>query len=39
METGGELFRILKTHEKNKFQRSVTGDESWFALEFRDFAK
>jgi hypothetical protein len=34
MENCPELLPILKAHEKNKFQRFVTGDESWFTLEF-----
>jgi hypothetical protein len=39
METYRELWPILKTHEKTKFQRCVTGDESWFTLEERHSTK
>jgi hypothetical protein len=39
METCRELLPILKTHEKNKNQRFVTGGESWFTLEFHHFRK
>jgi hypothetical protein len=34
IETCQELLPVLKTHEKNKHQRFVTRDESWFTLEF-----
>jgi hypothetical protein len=37
METCQESLPILKAHEKNKFQRFVTGDKSWFTLEFHCF--
>jgi hypothetical protein len=33
METCRGLVAILKAQEKNKFQRFVTEDESWFTLE------
>jgi hypothetical protein len=39
MVTSRELLSILKAHEKKKSQRFVTGDESWFALEFHHSAK
>jgi hypothetical protein len=39
METCRELFPILEADEKNKFQRFVTGDESWFTLEFHHSTK
>jgi hypothetical protein len=41
-ELDGNLLRlllILKTYEKNAFERFVTGDENCFALEFHDLAK
>jgi hypothetical protein len=34
METCRELLPILKAHEKNTFQRFVTGNEHWFTFEF-----
>jgi hypothetical protein len=39
IEACRELLSILKAHDKNKFQRFVTGDESWFILEFHHSAK
>jgi hypothetical protein len=39
METYRELLPILQIHEKNNIQRFVTGDESWFALEFHHSTK
>jgi hypothetical protein len=39
METCRELLSILKAHGKNEFPRFVTGDESWFALEFHHSTK
>jgi hypothetical protein len=30
---------ILKAHEKNKLEKFVTGDESWFTLEYHHSAK
>jgi hypothetical protein len=39
METCRELFSFLAPHEKDKFQRFVTGDESWFTLEFHHSTK
>jgi hypothetical protein len=39
METCQALLPILKAHKKNKIQRFVTGDESWFILEFHYSAK
>jgi hypothetical protein len=39
METCGALLNILEAHEKNKFQRFVTRDESWFALKFHHSRK
>jgi hypothetical protein len=30
---------ILKAHEKDKFQRFETGEESWLALKFRHSTK
>jgi hypothetical protein len=39
METCSELLLILKAHKKNTFQRFVTGDESWFTVEFHHSTK
>jgi hypothetical protein len=39
METCRVSLPILKAHEKNKFQRFVTGDEGWFTLEFHRSTK
>jgi hypothetical protein len=39
METRRDLLLILNTPEKNKFQRVVTEDESWFTLEFHHSMK
>jgi AraC-like DNA-binding protein len=39
METCWESLPILELHEKKKCQRFVTGDESWFTLEFRHSPK
>jgi hypothetical protein len=39
MELCRKVLHIFKAHEKNKFQRFVTGDESWFTLEFHRSAK
>jgi hypothetical protein len=34
MKTRRELLTILDAREKSKSQRFVTGEESWFTLEF-----
>jgi histone-lysine N-methyltransferase SETMAR len=39
MKTCRESLPILKAHEKNDFQRFVTGDESWFILKFHHSTK
>jgi hypothetical protein len=39
METCRELLHILKAPEKSKFQKCMTGDESWFTLEFHYYPK
>jgi hypothetical protein len=39
MQTYRELLPILEVHEKNKFRRFVTRDESWFTSEFHHSAK
>jgi histone-lysine N-methyltransferase SETMAR len=39
VETCRELLPTLIAHEKNKFQRFVTGDENWFTLEFHHSTK
>jgi hypothetical protein len=39
IETCRELLPILEAHDKHKFQRFVTGDESRFTLEFHNSAK
>jgi DNA-binding transcriptional ArsR family regulator len=39
METCREVLPILKGHKRNRNQRFVTGDESWFTLEFHHSTK
>jgi hypothetical protein len=39
METCRELLPTLKAHEKNKFRRFVSRNESWFTLEFHHSTK
>jgi hypothetical protein len=39
IETCRELLPILKVHDKDKFQRFVIEDESWFTLEFHHSTK